>query len=94
LNLFTASDVRFLKLFSVGRRTVDDLLPQNGFSGKIIDVGPAFNGNVHLLPGENMGKLLWEDTTKIWLNTSECFNNCSEELRNKVPTTWGGLMEV
>jgi hypothetical protein len=69
------------------------MLPQNGFSARIIDVGPVFQGNVYLYPGPNMGKILWEDRSKTWLNTSDCFNSCSEELRRNVPKTWGGLME-
>lgn len=68
------------------------LLPANGFSDRYINVEWMFKGCAKLTCSnyDKLANLLWNDTSKVWLNTSGCFANCSEELRSHVPVSWGG----
>lgn len=68
------------------------LLPANGFSDRYINVEWMFKGCTGLTCDdyEKLANILWNDTSKVWLKTSECFANCSYELRKNVPVSWGG----
>ena len=39
---------------------------------------------------DEVAEKLWNNTDIIWKNTSNCFAGCSEEVRAKIPDTWGG----
>jgi hypothetical protein len=71
---------------------VVNLLPDNGFSDKYVNVSGLFNNCSKLTCSdyEKLANILWNDTSKIWLNTSNCFKKCSDELRSYVPVSWGG----
>ena len=39
---------------------------------------------------EKLSDLLWNNKNITWLNTSQVFEGCSEEIRAQVPISWGG----
>lgn len=69
-----------------------NLLPSSGFQGRIVSMNSVFNGCTSLTCSDwtTVGNILWDDTTKIWKNTSACFAGCSEAFRENIPEEWGG----
>jgi hypothetical protein len=74
-------------------RDVLSLLPTNGFSDKYIDVTNLFQSCSNLSCSDygKLANILWNDTSKIWLNTSNCFVRCTSLDLTKIPVSWGGL---
>jgi hypothetical protein len=68
---------------------ISNILPKNGFSTPQIKVGAVFY-NCEKLTGTVPGEILWNDKSKVWLNTSDAFIGCSDEIRKQVPKSWGG----
>ena len=71
------------------------LLPANGFSDRVVSMNEVFRGCANLkVTNTNdwvfISQILWDDDTRIWQNTSNCFTDCSAELREWIPETWGG----
>lgn len=68
---------------------ISELIPAGGFGLRKISMSSAFS-STPMLTGTVPADLLWEDTSKVWLNTSKAFSNSSAEIRAQVPTSWGG----
>lgn len=68
------------------------LLPELGFANRIVPMNKTFYGCKKLTCSnwDLVASILWEDTSKIWQNTSQCFVGCSDELREHIPYEWGG----
>lgn len=73
-----------------------NLLPDCGFSGRIINMEYVFYNCDKLTCSDynKLAEMLWDDNTVKWLNTSGCFTGCSSLDLSKIPTSWGGTKEV
>ena len=68
------------------------LLPELGFANRIVPMDKVFYGCKKLTCSNwnRVASILWDDTSKVWLNTSQCFTGCSDKLREHIPYEWGG----
>lgn len=66
-----------------------DETQDNAFIGSTYDVRGLFQ-NCSLLSGIVPAEKLWDNSNITWVNTNKTFNGCSNEIREQVPTTWGG----
>ena len=72
---------------------VSSLLPVQGFKNvSTINVARLFKKCVSL-KGSVPANMLWNNKNINWLNTNQAFSDCSEEIRNQVPISWGGLAD-
>ena len=60
-------------------------------TGKI-DVSQLFD-ECSSLPAEDLSEYFWNNDKVEWINTSKAFTKCSDELRAKVPASWGGTAD-
>jgi len=67
---------------------ISKLLPDTGFIGSINFSKIFFNCSS--ISGTVPASKLWEDSKVTWINTSNAFTGCSEEIRAQVPISWGG----
>ena len=68
------------------------LLPRAGFCNRNIDVYRMF-GNCSSITCDDydtLGDILWNDTSKKWINTNRCFIGCTSLDFSKIPVSWGG----
>ena len=74
---------------------INDLLPANGFECKTVSIGVPFS-NCRALTGTNFANKLWNDSTVNWIikpsGTTYPFTGSS--LKDQVPTSWGGTIEM
>lgn len=79
-------------------RDIDTILPTKvgGFYRKTINFNNTFlNCKKLTLNNEvTVGKVLWNDLTNEFINTTAAFSTCSEDVRAKVPTSWGGTKVI
>ena len=68
---------------------ISALIPSCGFSNRIISVMELFKDCSSLF-GTVPAALLWEDDSKVWIDTASAFSGCSESIRSQVPVSWGG----
>ena len=72
----------------VVKTTIESLIPFSGFITKKFGISRCFLG-CSSLTGTIPGNYLWEDSTKVF-NSVDCFKDCSKELREQAPVSWGG----
>lgn len=72
------------------------MIPFGGFSKKIISMNKVFKDCINLICSDwNYAEsVLWGDISKEWVDTEECFTGCSDNIRQNVPESWGGLKKV
>lgn len=74
--------------------SLEKLIPAVGFSNRKLYMNTVFQNCSSLKFNPNkmseIADLLWNDTSKVWMGTSRCFEGCSDELRSYVPVSWGG----
>lgn len=72
----------------VVKTTIENLIPFSGFVTKRFGISRCFLG-CSSLTGTIPSSYLWEDSTKVF-NSVDCFKDCSKEIREQAPTSWGG----
>ena len=89
---YTSANGEFYK--GCAKLTTDlvNLLPSGGFTGRIVAMRETFRGCTSLTCSNwtTVANILWDDTSKIWVSTANCFSDCSEEFRENIPEEWGG----
>lgn len=71
-------------------RSLKDFFPAKGFSAKKLDFSQTFYNATLVTWDDSVAQQLWKDPTIEWVNVSQVFEGCSDDVRSHVPTSWGG----
>ena len=68
-----------------------DLLPFNGFSTRIVNLNSVFSKCTNLKCNYSaVSNILWNDSSKVWIETNNVFSGCTTDGRDELPASWGG----
>lgn len=70
-----------------------NILPKNGFnSTRELNVERSFQNckKLYCSDYDKLSNILWNNPNINFINTSFCFNGCSDEFRSHIPVSWGG----